>query len=118
MTDFGKTTVDGFMAGTRAATKRFEAIKEEIDAFNKAQFKDATAVMEAVKGAKSVNEALDLQLDFARRAFEAGLKQASKLGALGFDMLQESIKHQQATFEPITKQAMAAVEKIGKPRAA
>ena len=118
MTDFGKKSVDDFMAGTRAATKRFEAIKDEIDTFNKAQFKDMTAVMEALKGVKSPNEALELQLDFARRAFEAGLKQAGKLGALGFDMLQESIKQQQAALEPLTKQAMAAVEKIGKHRAA
>ena len=118
MTDFSKKSMDDFMAGTRAATKRFEAIKEEIDSFNKAQFKDLTAVMEALKGVKSPNQAVELQLEFARRSFEAGLKQASKLGALGFDMLQESIKQQQAALEPITKGAMEAVEKLGKTRAA
>ena len=105
MTDFGKKSVDDFMAGTRAATKRFEAIKDEIDTFNKAQFKDMAAVMEAMKGVKSPNEAVEMQLEFARRSFEAGLKQASKLGALGFEMLQEGIKQQQAAFEPLTKQA-------------
>lgn len=118
MTDFGKKSVDDFMAGTRAATKRFEAIKEELDTFSKAQFKDVAAIMEALKGVKSPNEALELQIDFARRSFEAGLKQMSKLGTLGFDMLQEGIKQQQAAFEPVTKQAMAVVEKLGKHRAA
>jgi hypothetical protein len=120
MNDFmNKEAMDGFMAGTRAAAKRFEAMKDEFDAFSKAQMKEGLAASKALKAAKSMEEAVELQMNFARSYFENSIRQMSKLGALGFDFMQESIKQNQKTMapmnkamEPLTAKFNAAVEKI------
>jgi hypothetical protein len=120
MNDFmNKEAMDGFMAGTRAAAKRFEAMKEEFDAFSKAQMKEGIAASKALKAAKSMEEAVELQMKFARSYFENSIRQMSKLGALGFDFMQESIKENQKSMapmqkamEPLTAKFNAAVEKI------
>jgi len=122
MSGFNKEAMDEFMVGTRAAAQRFEAIKSEFEAFSKAQMKEGIAAAKALKAAKSMEEAVELQMTFARSYFENSIRQMSKLGALSFDFMQESMKQNQKSMapmqkamEPFTAKFQAAAEKAMGP---
>jgi phasin family protein len=111
MTDFGKETVEAFVAVGTATAKGVEAINAEVLAFSKAHFEDSVAAAKAVLGAKTLKEVVDLQTDFAKSTFESYLQQSSKLGELTAKLTQEA-------FEPLNARFQAAVEKFVKPLAA
>jgi hypothetical protein len=118
MTGFNKESVDGLFSATRAAAKGMEAIKDEMETFSKLQFKDGMAALNAVRAAKSVNEAMDLQLKFVRSFFDAYMQQTRKLGELSFNLMQQNLTQSQEAFAPINAHLQATIGKMAKPLAA
>lgn len=111
MTDFGKDTVEAFVAASSATAKAVEAINAEVLAFSKTSFEDSVAAAKAVLAAKTLKEVVDLQTEFAKSAFESYVQQSSKLGELTAKLTQEAM-------QPINARFQAAVEKFVKPLAA
>ena len=111
MTDFGKDTMEAFVAASNATAKAVEAINAEVLAFGKSSFEDSVAAAKAVLAAKTLKEVVDLQTEFAKSAFEAYMAQSSKLGEMTAKLTQEAM-------EPISARFQAAVEKFVKPLAA
>jgi phasin family protein len=111
MTDFGKDTVEAFVAASSATAKAVEAINAEVLAFSKTAFEDSVAAAKAVLAAKTLKEVVDLQTEFAKTAFESYVQQSSKLGEMTAKLTQEAM-------QPISARFQAAVEKFAKPLAA
>jgi phasin family protein len=111
MTDFGKDTMEAFVAASSATAKAVETINAEVLAFSKTSFEDSVAAAKAVLAAKTLKEVVDLQTEFAKSAFEAYVQQSSKLGELTAKLTQEAIS-------PISARFQAVVEKFAKPLAA
>ena len=111
MTDFGKDTVEAFVAASSATAKAVEAINAEVLAFGKSSFEDSVAAAKAVLAAKTLKEVVDLQTEYAKSAFESYVQQSSKLGELTAKLTKEAM-------EPINARFQAAVEKFVKPLAA
>ena len=114
MTGFNKESFNNFLGGSRSAAKSMETIKDEMQAFGTQQFKEGMAALEAVKAAKSVPEAMELQFKFARNLFDAYLQQTRKLGELSFDFMQQNFKRGQDVIAPVKAQAEAVAGKFAK----
>ncbi|HLT78933.1 MAG TPA: phasin family protein [Ferrovibrio sp.] len=107
----GKEQVDALVSASNVAAKGIETINAEVMAFTKHQIEDQISATKAMMGAKTLQELIELQNDFAKNAFEAYTAHTTKLSEVAAKTAQEA-------FAPINTQLQAAVEKMVKPLAA
>lgn len=77
--DFQKGSVEAFMASAGVFAKGFEKAASSQASFVKEQFEEGVATAKAAAASKSVQEAIELQNEFVRNAFEKNLGHATKL---------------------------------------
>ncbi|HEY1838164.1 MAG TPA: TIGR01841 family phasin [Rhizomicrobium sp.] len=102
---YGKETVEAYVKAANAAGKGAETINGEIYALSKQSIEESIAVTKAVLGSKSVHEAIEVQTDFAKTAFDAYVGQVTKLGQL----FSETSKQ---TFAPLQGRVQAWVDAV------
>jgi len=90
-------------AGT-AYGKGMEAISSQWMSFAKQMMNSNVQATKAILGAKSLNEAMELQTEYARGSFDGLMAQGTKVGELTTKVAQE-------TAEPINAQFTASAEK-------
>ena len=82
----GKDGLDAAVSYFGEANKGFQAIAAEIAAYSKKSFEDGTRAFEQLRGAKSFEQAVEIQSQYAKRAFDAYVTQTAKLGQMYFDL--------------------------------
>ncbi len=93
--DFQKIGKDNFDATVKSfgeVNKSFQAIATEVTDYSKKAFEESTATFEKLVGAKSVEQAVEIQTDFAKKAYENYVGQASKIGEMYVDLAKEIYK--------------------------
>lgn len=100
----GKDTVEAFVAAGNVAAKGVEAFNAEMLAFAKLQVEDSVEASRALFGAKTLQEAIELQAGFAKSYFDAYVSETSKLGELAAKTAQDAL-------EPINARYAEAMEK-------
>ena len=84
-----KAGKDGFDAATSSfgeANKGFQAIAAESASYTKKSFEDGTRAFQQLVGAKSFEQALEIQSQYAKKAFDAYVAQTAKLGQMYVDL--------------------------------
>jgi len=66
-----------------AAVRGFEAIVEEMNAFTRSEFAAAADGATALLGARTLAEAVDVNLGYARRSFDVLIGSSAKLSEIG-----------------------------------
>ncbi|MGF1612207.1 MAG: phasin family protein [Kiloniellales bacterium] len=105
---------DNFEAAVRAGTivaKGYEAIGKEMMAFTQAALEANLAAVQAVLGAATLREAVDLQRDHLRKTLDEAVAEGGKLGEMSVKLASEAIA-------PIQARMNATVEHFVKPMAA
>jgi hypothetical protein len=106
--EFQKASKDGFDASVRSlgeVGKGFQAIAATIVDYSKKSFEDGTRAFEQLAGAKSFEQAWEIQSQYARRAFEAYVSQASKIGQMYVDLGR-------AAYQPVEQVAAKTARKV------
>ena len=83
--DFQKLSKDNFDATVRSyaeLNKGFQAIAAKMTDYSKQAFEDATRTFEQLVGAKSFEHAIEVQSQYAKRAYDTWVAEASKLGEM------------------------------------
>jgi phasin family protein len=111
MLGYSKDTVEAYMKSANAAGKGVETLHTELYAFSKQSVEDSISATKALLGSKSVHEALELQSDFAKSAFENYVSQVTKMG----EILSSTAKQ---AAEPLQSRVNAWVEIVQSARAA
>jgi len=91
---FGKETVEAYLRSANATGKGVETFQNEVYLFSKQSVEETLATTKAVLGAKTVHEAMEIQADFAKTAFEAYVGQVNRLNEIMLSTAKEA-------FEPI-----------------
>ena len=99
-----KQNLEALVASATAATKGAEAVSAQTIAFSKQAFEDQVAAAKQMAGAKSVQEAFELQTAWAKSAFESYIANFGKLT----ETLTESVKE---TAKPLNERVAAVVER-------
>jgi hypothetical protein len=86
--------VNPFQAFTTAnpSTKGLQAIAAETAEYSKTSFEKGRAFCEKLIAVKEIDEALALQTDFAKSAYEDFMAQATKIGGLYATLAQDAFK--------------------------
>jgi hypothetical protein len=85
----------GFEAASRSfteANKGFQALAAEMMNYSKATLADAIRTWEQLIGVRSLEQAIQIESDYAKRVYENHLAELSKLGELTVGMMRDASK--------------------------
>lgn len=100
-----KKNLEAIVASVTAATRGAETLGAHAIAYSKKSLEDQVAAAKALAGAKSVQEAVELQTTWAKTAMETYMAEFNKVSELVASSVKEAAK-------PINERVTAAVEKI------
>jgi len=99
--DFQKVGKDGFDAAVRSfgeVNKGFQAIAAEVTDYSKKAFDDSTRAFEQLSGAKSIEQAIEIQSSYAKKAYDTYVTEVSKLGEMYAGLAKDAYKPVEAAF--------------------
>ena len=86
----GKESFDAAVSSFGEANKGFQAVAAEIAAYSKEAFEDGTRAFEQLIGAKTFEQAFEIQSQYAKKAFDAYVAQTAKLGQMYVDLARSA----------------------------
>ena len=93
--EFQKVGKDGFDAAVRSfgeVNKGFQAITAKVTDYYKKAFEDGTRAFEQLIGAKSVEQAFEIQTQYAKKAYDTYMAEMSKLGEMYVGLTRNAYK--------------------------
>ena len=93
--EFQKVGKDGFDATVRSfgeVNKGFQAIAAEITDYSKKAFEDGTRAFEQLIGAKTIEQAVEIQSQYAKKAYDNYIAEVSKLGEMYVGLAKDAYK--------------------------
>ena len=74
------------------ANKGFQALAAEMMEYSKAAFDDAVRTWEQLIGVRSLEQAIQIQSDYAKRVYENHMAELKKLGEMTVGMVRDASK--------------------------
>ena len=93
--DFQKMGKDNFDAVLRSygeLNKGFQAIAARMTDYSKQTFEDATRAFEQLVAAKSLESVIEIQSQYAKKAYDTWVAEASKLGEMYAAVARDAYK--------------------------
>jgi len=87
---FGKEFVDNGMKSISSLSKTAQAIATETSDYTKKSYASGAAAFEKLFSAKSLETAVEIQTDYAKKAYEDFVAESSKLGGMYADMAKQA----------------------------
>ena len=106
--EFQRASKDGFDASVRSfgeVSKGFQAIGATIVDYTKKSFEDGTRAFEQLVGAKSFEQVWEIQSQYAKKAFDSYVAQASKLSEMYVDVARSA-------YQPVEQAAAKTARKV------
>jgi len=98
--EFQNAAGQGIEAASRSfseANRGFQALAAEMMNYSKAAFDDAIRTWEQLIGVKSVEQAIQIQSEYAKRVYENHMTELSKLGEMTVGMVRDASKQVEET---------------------
>lgn len=89
---FGKDQFEAMSSAATAMTKGWQGIAAETTEYSKKSFENCRVFSEKLVGVKKIDEAIQLQSDFAKTAYEDFVAEATKIGEMYSAMAKEAFK--------------------------
>ncbi len=99
--DFQNATKDNYEAVLRSygeLNKGFQAIGARVTDYSKRAFEDATRAFEQLIGAKSFEHAIEIQSQYAKKAYDTYMAEMSKLGEMYVGLAKDAYKPVEVAF--------------------
>jgi hypothetical protein len=88
----GKDNYDAVLRSYAELNKGFQAIGARVTDYSKRAFEDATRAFEQLIGAKSFEHAIEIQSQYAKKAYDTWVAEASKLGEMYAAVARDAYK--------------------------
>ena len=89
---FGPFNMDATMKVFGEWNKGWQAIAAEMSDYTKRSFEESTATLEKLMSSKSVEQAVEIQTSYAKRAYDDYMQQMNKIGGMYASMAKEAYK--------------------------
>ena len=106
--EFQRVGKDSFDASVRSIgewSKGYQAIGAAIVDYSKKAFEDSTRAFEQLMGAKTLEQAWEIQSQYAKKTFDAYVAQASKVGEMYVDLARNSYRSVEDSAAKTTRRA-------------
>jgi hypothetical protein len=97
----GQTNEDSAMKVKGEWNKNWQAIAAEVSDYTKRSFEEGTATFEKLLSAKSIEQAVEIQTGYAKRAYDEYMHQVSKIGGLYAELAKEAYKPFEKVFQNV-----------------
>ncbi|MBI3707746.1 MAG: phasin family protein [Proteobacteria bacterium] len=111
LSKFQKDTLDAYSTASTIVTKGFETMGKQWATYTREAMEANAEAARSLLGAKSLNEAVELQSEWVKTAFDKAMAEGTKLSEISVKVANEAL-------EPISARVTVAVEKLFKPLAA
>jgi len=108
---FGKENAEAWMKSANVAGKGFSEIHDQFFALQRSLIEEGVATTKAVFASKNVQDAIEVQSDFVRSAFDTYVEQMAKFSDMAMSVAKDAA-------EPFQARATAFVEMVQNKRAA
>jgi len=88
----GQENYDNAVKNFEEVNKGVQAIASEVTDYTKKAIEDSTVAFEKLMGVKSVEQAIEIQTGYAKKAYDDYVSQASKLGEMYVTLAKEAYK--------------------------
>ena len=88
----GKDNYDAIVRSYGELNKGFQAITARMTGYSKRAFEDATRTFEQLVGVKSLEQAIEIQSQYAKRSYDNWVAEASKLSEMCAEMARDSYR--------------------------
>ena len=92
LTKLNQVNVEGSMKAVAEWQKGLQTIASEMASYSKRSFEEGTQTFEKLINAKTLDQALEIQTSFAKRAYDDYMQQMSKIGGLYTEFAREAYK--------------------------
>ncbi len=92
MQKLGQTNVDSAMRMFGEWNRNWQAIAAEMGNYTKRSFEEGSATLEKLMGSKSVEQAVEIQTNYAKRAYDDYMQQVTKIGGMYANLAKEAYK--------------------------
>jgi len=89
---FGKGQLEAASMAAASLAKGFQTIADETTNYSKKSLEANSAYVEKLLGAKSLDDAIQIQSEYAKSAYEGFVTQATKIGELYTNLAKEAFK--------------------------
>jgi hypothetical protein len=110
--DFQKMSKESYEAIARSygeLNKGLQVIGTRMTDYSKQAFEDATRTFEKLLGAKSLEHAVEIQSQYAKKAYESWVAEATKIGEMYAAVARDAYKPVEAAVKKPIEQAVAKV---------
>jgi phasin family protein len=107
----GKGNLDAVVQSNTVIAKGLEEISRELMSYAQASLESAASVTKALFGAKTLQDVIALNNDFAKTSLDTFLANSTKLGDMGLKVANQAL-------EPISARVNVTIEKLAKPAVA
>lgn len=105
---FGKEQLDATTAVAASLAKGFQTIAAETTDYSKKTLESNSAYVEKILGAKSLDNAIQIQSEYAKIAYEGFVAQATKIGELYTSLAKEAFKPLESAMAKVQAAATTA----------
>ncbi|GAB5505746.1 MAG: phasin family protein [Rhizobiaceae bacterium] len=91
-TKFSKEFMDTGLKNFASLSKNMQTIATEAGEYSKKSWEDGSATLEKMFAAKSLDKAVEIQTDYAKKAYEGFVAQATKMGDIYAEMAKDAYK--------------------------
>jgi hypothetical protein len=102
MQKFGKEQYDAATAATSSIAKVLQAIATETADYSKRSLESGSAFVEQLLGAKSYDNAIQIQSEYWKTSYAGFIAQATKLGELYSNLAKETFKPIETAFSKVS----------------
>jgi len=89
---FGLAPFEPFSMVTASSSKGLQAITSETMDYSKRSFENSLALFQKLMVVKTIDEAIKVQSDFAKSAYEDFFSQSAKIGEMYSSLAKDSLK--------------------------
>jgi phasin family protein len=89
---YGKEFMDTQLKSFASLSKGLQSIATEATEYTKKSFEDGSATFEKMLGAKSLETAIEIQTDYAKKAYEGFVAEATRMSELYAEVAKDAYK--------------------------
>jgi hypothetical protein len=88
----GQTNVDAAMKVLGEWNKGWQAIAAEMTDYTKRSFEDSSATFEKLVSSRSIEQVMEIQTTYAKRAYDEYMHQLTKIGGMYAELAKEAYR--------------------------
>lgn len=98
---YGKEQLEAATSVAASLAKGLQTIAAETTDYSKKSLENSSAYVERLLGAKSLDNAIQIQSEYAKTAYEGFVAQATKIGELYTNLAKEAFKPVESAFAKV-----------------